>query len=75
MGELGSQEACAVKGEGTCQASCEDNEEHPSHCIHARPRLRDYVCCFCGGLFEEDTSFVGRHGQYLPKRDRHLRSK
>lgn len=64
-----------MRGDGTCARSREDNEEHPYHCIHARPRKRDYVCCFCGGLFEEDRSFVGTHGQYLPKRDRVLQSR
>jgi len=64
-----------VRGEGTCPSSPEDNEEHPHHCIHTRPRYRDYVCCFCGGLFEGHGSFAGVHGQYLPRRDRHLQSR
>lgn len=64
-----------MRGEGLCSKSCEDNAEYPHHCIHARPRHRDYVCCFCGDLFEGDEGAIGHHGQYLPKRDRHLQSR
>jgi len=54
-------------GEGTCPDSDESNEEHPRHCLHLRPRTRDFVCCFCGGLFEGPDIASGPHGQYRPR--------
>ena len=57
-------------GEGTCDKSRGDNEEHPRHCIHLRPRTGDFVCCFCGDLFEGFDIARGPHGQYRPRGER-----
>jgi hypothetical protein len=51
-----------------CDERADDAEEGSSCCIHLRVRAGDYVCCWCGNLFEGDDPPTGRHGRYLPRR-------
>lgn len=59
-----------MKGEGSCREAPDDNEEGTSHCIHLRVRNNDFVCCWCGDLFEGYEASCGPHGRYQPKRER-----
>lgn len=57
-----------MRGEGTCQESDPDNDEHPCHCVH---RVRDradvvLLCCFCGMVFVDEPVAGGPHGEYAP---------
>lgn len=60
-----------MKGLDTrCRAAPDDNLEGTSCCVHLRVRHNDYICCWCGDLFEGDPFPTGRHGQYRPRRER-----
>lgn len=58
-----------MRGEAVCRKAPDDNVEGRACCIHACVRNRDYVCCWCGNLFQSDEDVEhGRHGQYKPRR-------
>lgn len=59
-----------MKGEGTCSKSPDHADEHPEHCIHYRVKYGDFICCWCGWLFEGHEPSLGAHGQYRPRRER-----
>lgn len=57
-----------MRGEGTCPKAPDHAHEGQSHCVHARVRHGDLVCCWCGDLFVGDDEVPGPHGQYKPRR-------
>lgn len=60
-----------MKGLDTrCSKAPDDNLEGTSCCVHLRWRKGDYICCWCGNLFEGYGFDGGRHGQYRPRRER-----
>ena len=59
-----------MRGEARCAKAPDDAAEGSSCCIHLRVRAGDFVCCWCGSLFEatDDEHPGARHGQYRPRR-------